>query len=198
MQPDQCDDAQPDSDTALLTRIAGGDEQALHSFYQRHGLPLLNFLIERVGERALAEEVLQNTMLAVWRGASTFRGESQVRTWLFAIASNQAKKASRTHSPSHLPLQESQGVDTFQPDDLPQIEALQAALQHLSAIEREVLELIFYRGYSIGDAATYLHIPANTVKSRLYRAQAVLKKQLIREVSDEHDSTVEPNASHPI
>ena len=78
-------------DACLLRRIAAGDQDAMSEFYERHGRVVLGQIFLIVGERALAEEILQDTMLAIWQGAGSFRGESRVSSWLIAIARRQAR-----------------------------------------------------------------------------------------------------------
>jgi DNA-directed RNA polymerase specialized sigma24 family protein len=65
-----CDEA------ALLRRIGQGDESAMAAFYREHGRVVFGQVLLVAGERLLAEEIVQDTMLAVWRGAGSFRGES--------------------------------------------------------------------------------------------------------------------------
>ena len=169
-----------DSDGSLLKRIGEGDTGALAALYQKHGLRLLNYLIEQTGDRHSAEEVLQSTMLAVWHSANEFRGESKVSTWLFGIARNQASKARRSDKP-HLSLYEKPLASA---DDIPDpmlVEAMQTALARLSAHEREALELVYYRELTITEAAAHLKISPNTLKSRLHRARSNLRKLLAKE-----------------
>jgi RNA polymerase sigma factor (sigma-70 family) len=78
-------------DVCLLRRTAAGDQDAMSEFYERHGRVVLGQILLMVGERALAEEILQDTMLAIWQGAGSFRGESRARSWLIAIARRQAR-----------------------------------------------------------------------------------------------------------
>ena len=80
-----CDDAE------LLRRIGRGDEDALAAFYRGHGRMVFAQVLLVAGERVLAEEIVQDTMLAVWRGAGSFRGESSVRSWVIAIARRQTR-----------------------------------------------------------------------------------------------------------
>ena len=80
-----CDDVQ------LLRRIGRGDEDAMAAFYREHGRVVLSQVLLVAGERVLAEEIVQDTMLAVWRGAGSFRGESSVRSWVIAIARRQTR-----------------------------------------------------------------------------------------------------------
>lgn len=169
-----------DPDLSLLKRIVEGDTGALAVLYQKHGLHLLNFLLQQLGDRHTAEEILQTTMLAVWRCAGEFRGESKVSTWLFGIARNQALKVRRAEH-VHLALYEK---TLSSADDIPDptlVEAIQTALARLSTHEREALELVYYRGMTIAEAADHLNIPTNTVKSRLHRARSNLRKLLAKE-----------------
>jgi RNA polymerase sigma-70 factor, ECF subfamily len=73
-------------DAQLLRRIGMGDEEAMAAFYREHGRVVFAQVLLVTGERVLAEEILQDTMLAVGRGAGSFRGESSVRSWVIAIA----------------------------------------------------------------------------------------------------------------
>ncbi|RPI97344.1 MAG: hypothetical protein EHM39_09630, partial [Chloroflexi bacterium] len=77
-------------DPQLIQAIAQGDTLALEELYRRHGLALLSYLTGQVGDAALAVEILQDVMRAVWQGAAAFRGESRVTTWLLAIARRRA------------------------------------------------------------------------------------------------------------
>src|ERR1700735_597323 len=84
-----------DSDADLLRRVAGGDQQALAELYRRHGRIVLAQIDLVAADRAFSEEVLQDTMLAAWRGAASFRGDSSVRSWLIAIARRPARDRRR-------------------------------------------------------------------------------------------------------
>src|ERR1700678_1343605 len=90
-----CDDAACDDpacdEVQLLRRIGRGDESAMAAFYREHGRVVFGQVLLVTGERALAEEIVQDTMLAVWRGAGSFRGESSVRSWVIAIARRQTR-----------------------------------------------------------------------------------------------------------
>lgn len=84
-----------DPDRALLSAVAEGDPHALEALYTRHGLRLLHYLTGQLNDLALAEEVLQDVMLAIWQQAERFRGESRVTTWMLAIAHHHAISARR-------------------------------------------------------------------------------------------------------
>src|SRR5271154_102019 len=84
-QDGACDDVE------LLRRIGQGEQSAMAAFYREHGRVVLAQVLLVTGERVLAEEIVQDTMLAVWRGAGSFRGESSVRSWVIAIARRQTR-----------------------------------------------------------------------------------------------------------
>jgi RNA polymerase sigma factor (sigma-70 family) len=160
-------------DAELVKAIATGDAGALNALYARHGLALLNLLIGELRDRTQAEEALQNVMLAVWQGAASFRGDSQVRTWLIAIAKRQAGRMLRGQ-PQLSELNE----ETLSAPPEEGHSALVEALAHLPYEQQEALEMVYYRGLTIHEAATHLQIPPNTLKSRLHRARAALRKLL--------------------
>jgi hypothetical protein len=74
----------------LLAQLARGDDDALASLYAPHGRRLFTYVFALTGDRTAAEEIVQDTFVAAWRGVSAFRGESSVDTWLFAIARRRA------------------------------------------------------------------------------------------------------------
>ena len=168
----------PDDD--LLRATAGGDPDALAELYRRHASGLFGFLCRLAGDRAVAEEILQDTMLAVWRSAAGFGGRSAVRTWLYGVARRQAHNRLRS-----LPVPPA-GLD-----DLPEpaatvpgpeeialvradVDAVGVAMAALPAGHREVLALAFHAQLSHADIARVLDVPVGTVKSRLHNARARL------------------------
>jgi RNA polymerase sigma-70 factor, ECF subfamily len=179
------DDAGPgDSDAGLLRRIASGEQQALAELYQRHGRIVLAQINLVAGDRAVSEEILQDTMLAVWRGAASFRGDSSVRSWLIAIARRQTRDrlrrrrmrtvgdealaghASGTPGPEHVAL------------DRAEVAEVAVAIRALAPPHREVLGLVFGAGLSLREAGGVLDVPVGTVKSRLAAARAALSRRL--------------------
>lgn len=164
----------PDPDLALIQQIAGGSASALEQLYQQYGLQLLNFLTTQLGDRPHAEEILQDVMLAVWKGAGQFRGESAVRTWLFAITQRQLSKARRGQHPADEMIDdEFTAIPIF--DQSAHREWIQDALGQLPSIQQQAIELVFYQGLSGQEAADQLRIPLNTLKSHLYRARNTLR-----------------------
>lgn len=166
------------SDFDLVQAMARGDTLAVQTLYQRHGLELLAYLIGQLDDRAAAEEILQDVMLAAWNGASRFRGESSVRTWLIAIARYQAINRRQRTRPPDLPLNE----DLAAPEISEEAHfSLSDALDHLPADQRETLELIFYHDMTGAEVSALTGVALGTVKSRLHRAKAALRRWLTME-----------------
>ncbi|HEY2689989.1 MAG TPA: RNA polymerase sigma factor, partial [Streptosporangiaceae bacterium] len=171
-------------DAALLRRIGQGDEDAMSAFYREHGRVVLAHVQLVTGERVLAEEILQDTMLAVWRGAGSFRGESSVRSWVIAIARRQTRDRLRSRrlrvvddafladQPGSGPGPEVMALDRAE------LAEVMAAIRELASPHREVLGLVFGSGLSLPEAAGVLEIPVGTVKSRLTAARAALSRML--------------------
>src|SRR5215472_11942301 len=90
-----------EEETRLILSIAAGDRAALSLLYSRIGGPLMGYLMQLTSDYGLAEELLQDTLLAIWTSATTFAGRSRPRTWLFGVARRQAHNTLRRHG---LPL----------------------------------------------------------------------------------------------
>ncbi len=173
-----CDDIQ------LLRRIGQDDEDAMAAFYREHGRIVLAQVLLVVGERVLAEEILQDTMLAVWRGAGSFRGESSVRSWVIAIARRQTRdrlrgRRLRVVDDTYLANQPSSGPGPeVMALDRAELAEVKGAIRELAASHREVLGLAFGTGLSLPEVAGVLEIPLGTVKSRLSAARTALSRIL--------------------
>lgn len=176
------DDA--DDDVQLLRRIGRGDEDAMAAFYREHGRVVLSQVLLVTGDRVLAEEILQDTMLAVWRGAGSFRGESSARSWVIAIARRQTRD--RLRSRRLRVVDDAFLADQPGPGPGPEVLALDrvelaevtSAIRELAAPHREVLGLVFGSGLSLPEVAGVLEIPVGTVKSRLTAARTALSRIL--------------------
>lgn len=172
-------------DVRLVRRVAEGDRDALAALYRRHGRVVLAQLTLVVREPALCEEILQDTMLAVWRGAASFRGDSAVRSWIIAIARRQARDRLRQRPVratadvadlSGLPASEAGPEEAV--IERAEAEMIADAVGHLGGLHREVLGLVFGVGLTLAEAAAVLEVPVGTVKSRLFAARAALARTL--------------------
>jgi RNA polymerase sigma-70 factor, ECF subfamily len=183
--PEEPDVNRAEADDAdLVRRIAADDRTALVVLYERHGQAVLAQIVIAVGERMIAEEILQDTMLAAWQGAASFRGDCRVRSWLIAIALRQARDRMRRRRVdcvtddilSQWPSAEPGPEDLTLGRDEAGLVA--DAVGRLSARHREILGLVYGADLSLADAADALGIPLGTVKSRLAAARAALAGSL--------------------
>lgn len=176
-------------DATLLRLVADGDGGALTALYERHGGALFGFLHRLAGDRMTAEEILQDTMLAVWRSAGSFGGRSTATTWLFGVARRQAHNRLRGRA-SPIPLAALDRPDAATGPDEVAIAAaggtaVATAIGRLPDHHREVIALVFVAGLPLAEVAAVLAIPVGTVKSRLHHARAALAVLLtVHEVSE--------------
>ena len=88
-------DARATSDESLLESIAKGNRTAMHVLYSRHHVRVYRFILRMVRDTTMAEDLVSQVFLDVWRTASQFEGRSQVSTWLLSIARFKALTALR-------------------------------------------------------------------------------------------------------
>lgn len=172
------------SDEALLTAAARGDQTALRTLYERHAAAMLRLIRRLTSDPGVAEEILQESWLAVWRSAAGFRGESSVRGWLLGVARRQAHNQLRRARPRFTDLAEAQHVPHPEPGVEEQVlvetertelrEAVRALPEHL----REVLGLVLVEELAYPEVAAVLGIPVGTVKSRMSHARRRLGSML--------------------
>jgi RNA polymerase sigma-70 factor (ECF subfamily) len=172
------------SDLALIKAVAGGDRNAMHALYARHNLKVYRFILQLIKDPSLAEDLLSEVFLDVWRQAAAFKAKSQVSTWLLAIARNKAISAMQRRRDEQ--LDEDVLATVEDPADNPQTLAendsraaiVQKCLSQLSPAHREVLELVYYHEKSIDEIAEITGIPASTVKTRAFYARSHMQNYL--------------------
>jgi RNA polymerase sigma-70 factor, ECF subfamily len=169
------------SDPGLLQRIARGDELAMRTLFARHQTSVYRWLMRLVGNAAIAEDLLSEVFLDVWRQAASFQGRSSVSTWLLAIARHKALSARRRRMDDQ--LDETVAAQMPDPADDPETalekkdrgELLRAALSELSDEHRQVLDLVYYHGRSVKETADIVGVGEATVKTRMFYARKRLE-----------------------
>ncbi|WP_017576964.1 RNA polymerase sigma factor [Nocardiopsis kunsanensis] len=175
-------DTDVDTEHGLLADVAAGDESALRALYERHSAPMLRLLRRLTSDAGAAEELLQESWLAVWRSAATFRGQSSVRGWLLGVTRRQAHNRLRRIEPVRVALHAEEVPEPADPGADVEADVLASAGQHriLEAIgalplrHREVAALALVEELPYTDIAESLGIPVGTVKSRMAKARARL------------------------
>lgn len=170
-------------DERLLRRIADGDRAAFAALHQRRHAHVYRFAVGIVKAPDRAEEVTNDTMVAVWSGAARFEFRSKVSTWIFGIAYRTALKSLRRDrfEQSHvdievLPEIEDAMIETA--ENLFNRTRVTKALAALPGELRAVVELTYYQGYSYIEIGKILSCPVGTVKSRMHSARARLREVL--------------------
>lgn len=167
----------------LLRRVAERDHAAFHRLYLEYFGRLGRFLTRVTRQPEVIEEVINDTMLAIWNQAGQFRGDSRPSTWIFGIAYRTALKALRrdTNVPAGSTMT-GDGEDPGAVDGLlrhAEIDDwLQQGLGQLSAEHRMAIELAYYMGMSCEEIAAVTDCPVGTVKTRIFHARLHLRRIL--------------------
>jgi RNA polymerase sigma-70 factor (ECF subfamily) len=165
----------------LLGRIQHGDERAFEELYRQYHSRLVRFLINLTGRPHLVEEVLNDTMIAVWERPDSFRGASKLSTWIFGIAYRKAMMAVRGIDE---PI-EYQPAETVEDESASPHEAswcgqrerlLLESMQKLSADHRAVIDLTYFQEMNSREIAEIMACPVSTVKTRVFHARRHLKR----------------------
>jgi RNA polymerase sigma-70 factor (ECF subfamily) len=161
-------------DDELIAALAAGDDAALRELFTRHA-SWLGARLRAALPPPDVEDVLQETFLAVWKGASAYRARGTPRAWLWVIARNQAALLLRKRGPATAQLEETAptGLD---PAEVALARADIAAA--LNGPEGEVLRLMYVEDRPVAEVAALLGVPAGTVKSRAHRARRLLRVAL--------------------
>ena len=164
----------------LLRRVATGDAAAFAELYDRSAPWLLARLRRRCGDVGVAEEVMQDTFLAVWRSAGSYRGSGSAAGWIWVVARNRLVEVARREA--------ARGRLLGAPDTAPSAEQaalrdtysgpLESALERLSPDLRAVLQATVLDGFTTREAAVLLGIPEGTVKTRAFRARKLLREAM--------------------
>ena len=168
------------SDEMLIVRIAGGDRLAMQTLFARHRTAVYRWLLRLVGNEAMAEDLLSDVFLDVWRQADRFQARSSVSTWLMAIARFKALSARRVRKDAE--LDETIEATVADSADDPEVmlekksrDALvRKAVTTLSPEHREVIDLVYYHEKSVDECAQILGVPSGTVKTRMFYARRKL------------------------
>ena len=161
-------------DDELIAALAAGDDTALRELFTRHA-PWLAARLRAALPPLDVEDVLQETFLAVWKGASGYRPRGTPRAWMWVIARNQAALLLRRRGPVTEPLEEAPhaGLD---PAEAAIVRAYITAA--LNSPEGQVLRLMYVEDRPVAEIAALLGVPAGTVKSRAHRARRMLRAVL--------------------
>ncbi|MDQ4059437.1 MAG: RNA polymerase sigma factor [Actinomycetota bacterium] len=168
------------TDEQLLDAVGEGDHAALRRLYERHAPWLMLRLSRRCSDPGVVEEVLQDTFVAVWRGARRYRGQGQVPAWMWGIGIRRLLDRLRRGRIVPLPQEATGAQPSAEEQVLLGVEYgdLADALNQLSPELRAALQATVLDGLTTREAARLLGIPAGTVKTRVMRARQQLREAL--------------------
>lgn len=164
------------SDEALMLEFQGGSRAAFEELFARYRKPLYCLFGRRLNNPARAEDLVQETFLAVIRAASRYEPRALVRTYLYGIALNLLAAERRKFSTISTSGQSAAEPGTGGAADY--VLWVRQAMERLDSQDREILMLREYEQLSYSDIAELLRIPVNTVRSRLFRSRLALKGYL--------------------
>ena len=172
------------TDNVLIARIAQGDRLAMQVLYGRHHVRVFRFGLRLVRDEQIAEDLISEVFLDVWRQAGKFEGRSAVSTWLLAITRFKALSALRRRK--DLELEEESANAIADTSDDPEVavtkkdtgDALRKCLTALSPEHREIVDLVYYHEKSVEQVAGIVGIPEATVKTRMFYARKKLSELL--------------------
>jgi RNA polymerase sigma-70 factor (ECF subfamily) len=167
-------------DEALIGAIADGNKNAMHTLFTRHNVRVYRFILRMIDNAALAEDLVSDVFLEVWRQADRFERRSKVSTWLLAIARYKTISAMRRRQ--HEEVDEDVLARLEDPADTADVTLeknerstlLGKCLTRLSPAHREIIDLVYYHDKSIAEAGEIIGIPQATVKTRMFYARKQL------------------------
>ncbi|AEI42074.1 RNA polymerase sigma factor [Paenibacillus mucilaginosus] len=177
------------TDQELIERITARDEEALTMLYDRYEKAVYAFAYRMVQDPMMAEEVVQELFLRIWNAAARYdSGQGKLTTWMFTLTRNitiDALRKKRRRSPQQPAEPEALAfVADDRADTEGEVESrwvgeeIQAALQVLNQDQKQVLEWIYYQGYTQQEVSERYAIPLGTVKSRVRLALKQLQQRL--------------------
>ena len=168
------------SDHDLMLGVRRGSVAAFEELFRRYEQPVWGYFRRRLREAARAEELTQETFLAVLRGAERYEPRATFRTYLYGIAFNLLSADRRGTRTAADPLSHDiAGAVPSIDNDL----WLRQAIGRLDEIDRAVVLLREFEQLSYVEIAAVLDVPINTVRSRLFRAREALRRLLIPETA---------------
>lgn len=179
------------SDEALVALVARSSDAALGELYDRHGRTAYGLALRVVRDAALAEDVVQEAFLGVWRSAARFVPErAKASTWIMTFVHRRAVDVVRREERRRgEPLDHVQQPATGSTEEVAWLrferERVQGALAQLPDQQREAIELAYYGGFTQAQLAERLGQPLGTIKSRVFNGLGRLRELLAEGTAEE-------------
>ena len=176
----------PQPDFGVLRKAQRGDERAFSIIVRAYQVPVFNYVLRLVGDRALAEDLTQEIFLRVFQGLPKFSLRSKFTTWLFQVTKNRVLDELRASERRPRALVAIDDIAPLEVLDAPierleEIDALWTAVELLSTDLKMALLLRDVVGLSYTEIADSLEVTLATVKWRIYKAREEVQIALVRE-----------------
>jgi RNA polymerase sigma-70 factor, ECF subfamily len=177
----------PQPDPSILRKAQTGDERAFSIIHRAYEVPIYNYVVRMVNDRALAEDLTQDVFLRVYQGLPGFSLRARFTTWLFQVAKNRVldELRARERKPqSVMPVEDMPPLDVVDDSPLERIEAMDAVWRAVGALNPDLRMALLLRdvvGLSYNEIGDALEITLATVKWRIYKAREEVQLALARE-----------------
>jgi RNA polymerase sigma-70 factor, ECF subfamily len=176
------------SSADLVTRVCAGDAEAFRLIFERYSRPVISFIFDMVNDRALAEELTQETFVRAFRAIRTMRRETKLSTWLFGIARNVARESlrARTRAVRHVNLADKSVMDLSDDKPVPVEgvlskelnDVIRRSLAALDEDKRLVFTLKVLHQCSYEEIAEITGFSIAKLKTDLHRARAEMRRRI--------------------
>jgi RNA polymerase sigma-70 factor (ECF subfamily) len=172
-----------DEDARDVQRVLAGEINVFERIVRRWQGPIINLAYRFCRERGLAEEIAQDVFLKAFRSLASWRQESRFSTWLYALALNLCRSRMRKWRPDLRSLEDAgEIVDPDQPEDhyerVEESEIVRCLVLQLPRKYREAIVMFYFHEMNLTEAAATLKIPEGTLKARLHRGRALLRRKI--------------------
>jgi RNA polymerase sigma-70 factor, ECF subfamily len=181
------------ADEELMQLVRRGDPRAFETVYDRHGGPAFSLAYRIMGNRAAAEDAVQEAFLSIWRSRARYQPErGSVRSWILGIVHNRTVDTLRRNLVHDRRRTTAEGLEeTHEARERTDVEAarreearaVRAALDALPGDQNRVIELAYFGGFTHSQIAEMLGTPIGTVKGRMRLGLQKLRNQLAEEVT---------------
>ena len=169
----------------LVEGLLKDDRESLARAYDVFGAMAYGLALRLLGSQSEAEDVVQESFLALWRQAERLNPSQGLRSYLLSIVHNRSidRMRKRTRRPEAVldetaPFPDPDDDPSVQVADAEEREEVRAAMKVLSPDQRQTVELVYFKGLTINETATQMSVPPGTVKSRLRLALGHLRQEL--------------------
>jgi len=181
------------ADEEVMPRVQAGDPRAFELLYDRHGGAAFSLAYRMVGRQSLAEDVVQEAFLSIWRSRLRYdQTRGSVRTWVLGIVHNRGIDALRRHTVHDRRRETLDGVDErFEACERTDVEvarreearSVRGALETLPAEQRRTIELAYFGGFTHNQIAKLLDEPIGTVKGRMRLGLEKMRREMVEGVA---------------